>query len=94
MDPTPPPECTSAKKREARSTLFHERDAGSQPSAAGKTKPHAAVSAEGEEADVAAASIFNASADHAAKVDPAHQQSKDCRKQNMPPWIEPLHLHL
>jgi len=65
----------------------------SQPSAAGKTKPHAAVSAEGEEADVAAASIFNASADHAAKVDPAHQQSKDRRKQNMPPWIEPLHLH-
>jgi len=28
-DPTPPPEHTTAKKREARSTLFHERDADS-----------------------------------------------------------------
>jgi len=28
-DPTPPPEHTTAKKKEARSTLFHERDADS-----------------------------------------------------------------
>ena len=29
MDPTPPPEHTTAKKREAQSTLFHERDTDS-----------------------------------------------------------------
>ena len=57
------------------------------PSAVGKTTPHADSIAEGEEAKVPAASDFSAVADHATQVDPAHQHSKDRRKQNTPPWI-------
>jgi len=93
-DPTPPSERTTAKEREARSTLFHElRRQLPHPNAAGKPTPHTGISAEGEEADEPKAAVFNAAGGHAAQEDSAHQQPKDRRKQNAPPWIEPRHLH-
>jgi len=63
------------------------------PNAAGKPTPHTGIGTEGEEADEPKAAVFNATGGHAAQEDSAHQQPKDRRKQNAPPWIEPRHLH-
>jgi len=63
------------------------------PNAAGKPTPHTGIGTKGEEADEPKAAVFNAAGGHATQEDSAHQQPKDRRKQNVPPWIEPRHLH-
>ena len=95
-DPTPPPEHTTTKKKEAQSLLFHERDADSLIRAPPGTTPHAAIGPEGKEANETEASVFNAASGHAHSEGtrvPWKQQtsSRPPKKQQQRQKDHPLH---